>query len=217
LIKNYKIKSEKILVTYEASEKGNDVKKQNRNLNSEKLHIGVVAGFYPHKGHIKVLEMAHKFIKSGFTNFKISFKGNPAFPNYIQEILSLKEQLRLNGHIFFVSFEPKIKLNEIYSNFDLIMLLSEYEGFGLPVLEAQAHYLPVFCSDIPIFREILNNSAYYIGNNPDNISIENIIADFKNKDLLYSLSLLGVSNLKKYSWEKMSIETIRLYKKIIKN
>lgn len=215
LVKNYKIKSEKIAVTYLAAEKRNDTEKADTKRNFEKLHIGVIAGFYPHKGHRKVMEMASQFIQSGFTNFKISFRGNPAFPDYIREILSLKEILNLNDHIFIVPYEQKASLKEIYSEFDLILLLSEYEGFGLPVLEAQTYELPVFCSDIPVFKEILETSAYYIAAKPDISTIKNIIADVQNQKLLQSLSEMGLSNLKKFSWEKMNIETISLYKKLI--
>lgn len=217
LIQNYKIDKNKILVTHEATQKKNVGETKNRKLNQKKINIGVVAGFYPHKGHKRVLEIAHKFIQSGFTNFEISFRGNLGFPSYIQEIFRLREKLSLNDYVFFLPFEPNVTLQEIYANFDLIMLLSEYEGFGLPVLEAQAHNIPVFCSDIPVFREILNNSAYYIGSSPDINSIKHVIKDLKTPNFLNSLALLGISNADKYSWEKMSFETIQLYKKAIKS
>src|SRR5665647_847647 len=217
LVKNHKIKSEKITVTYLAAEKRNDIEKQINKRKIEKLHIGVIAGFYPHKGHKKVMELANKFIQAGFTNFKISFRGNPAFPGYIREILSLKESLKLNDYIFIVPYEQKANLKEIYSEFDVTLLLSEYEGFGLPVLEAQAYNLPVFCSDIPVFKEILGNSACYIPDNADITTVKKIIEDLQNENLLASLSELGEINLNKYSWKKMNIETISLYQNLVKN
>ncbi len=215
LTENYKTNSKKITVIYEAAEKGDGGIKTALKENFKKLHIGVIAGFYPHKGHRKVMEMAHKFIQHGFTDFKISFRGNPAFPNYIHEILSLKETLGLNDHIFLVAYDQKAQLQQIYSEFDLILLLSEYEGFGLPVLEAQAHNLPVFCSDIPVFKEILENSAYYISDDLNDTLIKKIIKDLKDIMLLDSIISMGISNLEKYSWEKMSIETSYLYKKTL--
>lgn len=213
LIEEYRIKNDKVHVSHEAVEKRNDIKKKSGTTGSEKLHMGVIAAFSPHKGHLKVLEMAHKFIQSGFTNFKISFRGVPAFPNYLEEIISLRQKLCLNDHVFIVPFDPKAKLGEIYSEFNLVLLLSEYEGFGLPVLEAQSYNLPVFCSDIPVFREILGNSGYFIPNNLSARSIKKIIADLNDQNLLNTLKMDGTSNLNKYSWEKMSAETIHLYKR----
>ena len=214
LIEDYRIKDDKIHVTHEAVEKRNDIKKKSGMMESEKLHMGVIAAFSPHKGHLKVLEMAHKFIQSGFTNFKISFRGVPAFPNYLKEIINLRQKLGLNDHVFIVPFDPKAKLEDIYSEFNLVLLLSEYEGFGLPVLEAQSYNLPIFCSDIPVFREILGNSGYFIRNNLSARSINKIIADLNDQNLLNTLKMEGTSNLNKYSWEKMSAETIHLYRRI---
>jgi len=214
LIKNYKIKDEKIYVTHEAVEKRNEINMKSRIMDSKKLHIGVIAAFSPHKGHLKVLDMAYKFIQSGFTNFKISFRGVPAFPNYLKEIITLKEKLSLNDYIFIVPFDPKAKLEDIYSEFNLIILLSEYEGFGLPVLEAQSYNLPVFCSDIPVFREILGNSGYFIGEDLSTCLVKNIVADLNDKKLLNTLKTEGISNLNKYSWEKMSAKTIHLYQRM---
>jgi glycosyltransferase involved in cell wall biosynthesis len=217
LIEKYRTKDQKIWVTHEATEKNSlNVITDSPQNNSKFLQIGVIAGFYPHKGHMKILELAHRFLNCGYTEFKISFRGNPAFPDYIREIIALKEKLNLNEHVFIIPFNAKSNLQEIYSEFNLLMLLSEYEGFGLPVLEAQAHNLPVFCSDIPVFREILMNSGYFIECNFDTIAVERLIADLQKEKLLKELAEAGTENLKKFSWEKMSMETINLYKNVIK-
>jgi glycosyltransferase involved in cell wall biosynthesis len=218
LVEKYKTKDQKIWVTHEATEKKtcNSVPSDSQS-NSRFLHIGVIAGFYPHKGHMKILELARKFLNCGYTEFKITFRGNPAFPGYIREIIALKEKLNLNEHVFIIPFNAKSGLEEIYSEFNLIMLLSEYEGFGLPVLEAQAYHLPVFCSNIPVFREILTSSGYFIERKFDTFAVEKLIADLKEEKLLKALAEAGTENLKKFSWEKMSMETINLYKYVIKN
>lgn len=213
VIKKYNTKGAKINTIYEASENSNKPATLHSTLKSSTLNIGVIAGFYPHKGHLKVLELAHELIKNDFKEFKISFRGTPAFPKYFKEVNNLKEKLLLNDYIFFVPFQPVVKLETIYSEFNLILLLSEYEGFGLPLLEAQAYNLPVFCSDIPVFKEILGNSAYYIDNNFNIVSIEYLIKTFKDHNILHSFIQLGLSNLKRFSWEKMSVETNELYYK----
>jgi glycosyltransferase involved in cell wall biosynthesis len=43
-----------------------------------------------------------------------------------------------------------------------LLFPSLVEGFGLPALEAQALGLPVICSDIPAFREVLDQSAVFL-------------------------------------------------------
>lgn len=53
------------------------------------------------------------------------------------------------------------KLNELYRNAVALIFPSFEEGFGIPLLEAVSVDLPVLCSDIPIFREIMGDQAIY--------------------------------------------------------
>ena len=39
--------------------------------------------------------------------------------------------------------------------------VSRAEGFGLPLIEAAQHSLPIIARDIPVFREIAGKFAYY--------------------------------------------------------
>ena len=52
------------------------------------------------------------------------------------------------------------ELEKFYKKANLFVSLSEHEGFGLTLLEAMKFGCPVVCSDIPVFREIYNNSMY---------------------------------------------------------
>jgi glycosyltransferase involved in cell wall biosynthesis len=62
-------------------------------------------------------------------------------------------------------------LRELMLLSDLVFLPSEEEGFGMPVLEAQALRVPVLCSDIPAFRESGRRAARYF---PLDAGIESI-------------------------------------------
>ena len=46
-------------------------------------------------------------------------------------------------------------IESAYLSFDVFVLSSRYEGFGLVILEAISFGLPVLCSRIPVFEEIL--------------------------------------------------------------
>src|SRR5690606_32753752 len=117
----------------------------------------------------------------------------------------------LTKYITLVNFTKKLNLEDIYSTFDIFLLLSEYEGFGLPVLEAQAHNLPVFCSDIQVFREILGTTAYFIKDSLNQNSVLDIISCIQNKNVLEDYATMGLKNIETYSWSKMSRETLDLY------
>lgn len=212
LIGAYKIKESKIHAIFEAS-----VKKQHHNKTldifkqNENIKFIVVAGFYPHKGHLNVIKLASLFIENGFNNFNIAFRGNPAYPDYIREIRNQVIKNNLENNISFIPFTKNINAEDIYNGYDIFLLLSEYEGFGLPVLEAQAFGLPVFCSDIPIFREVLQNSAYFINRDISSINLSELLTKIKNKDFLIDLKHQGEKNVEKFSWVRMSQQTFNLY------
>ena len=49
---------------------------------------------------------------------------------------------------------------ELYRLADLVLLPSESEGFGLPVLEAGLARAPLVCADIPVLREVADDGAW---------------------------------------------------------
>ncbi len=51
---------------------------------------------------------------------------------------------------------------EQYNQADLYIIPSESESFCLTLVEAMACELPVLCSDLPIFREITQNKAFFV-------------------------------------------------------
>lgn len=56
---------------------------------------------------------------------------------------------------------PSRVVGDLYRVADALLLPSHDEGFGLPVLEAAACRLPVFCADIPTLRELAGDDATY--------------------------------------------------------
>ena len=78
--------------------------------------------------------------------------------DYVDELLGLRKKLRLENEVVFL-FEgigpvSDRMMYDLYSLSDLLLFSSAQEGFGIPLLEAGLFRLPVFCSNIPPFREI---------------------------------------------------------------
>jgi glycosyltransferase involved in cell wall biosynthesis len=52
-------------------------------------------------------------------------------------------------------------LEQLYQNANALLAASEGEGFGLPLIEAAQHGIPIIVRDIPVFREVAGDHAYY--------------------------------------------------------
>ena len=60
-------------------------------------------------------------------------------------------------------------LNELLNNSTALLFPSFTEGYGLPALEALALEVPVICSDIPVFKELLGSNVHMLPS--DNVEL----------------------------------------------
>jgi len=89
---------------------------------------------------------------------------------YAAELREQRSRLGLNDVVIFLCdlAEPGEKhpvddqsVAELYRMADLVVLPSESEGFGLPVLEAALCRAPLVCADIPVLQEIARGHAWW--------------------------------------------------------
>ena len=52
-------------------------------------------------------------------------------------------------------------LDRLYEVADVLLAASEGEGFGLPLIEAAQRGVPIIARDLPVFREVAGEHAYY--------------------------------------------------------
>lgn len=106
----------------------------------------------------------------------------------------------------YVSEEKKWQL---LAGAEIFLFPSFYEGFGLPVLEAQAAGVPVITSGNSCLPEIAGQGALFVNPaNPAQIAeaVKQIIDDKFLRDRLIQL---GRENLSRFNWEKCARETLK--------
>lgn len=88
---------------------------------------------------------------------------------------------------------------------------SLYEGFGLPILEAMRCGCPVISSDAASLKEVGGDAALYF--NPQNLDqfVRVLNGVLQNRSLQQKLSILGQDWVRKFSWERVADETIKVY------
>ncbi|MBI4272316.1 glycosyltransferase family 4 protein [Candidatus Uhrbacteria bacterium] len=98
----------------------------------------------------------------------------------------------------------------LLSGADCLVFPSLYEGFGLPLLEAQGCGIPVITSNTTSLPEVGGDGALYC--NPTVISewvekFQNIMADADLKD---SMRQKGFENIKRFSWQETAAQTLKI-------
>ena len=175
----------------------------------EKVYLVYFGGIDKRKNIKGLIRAYHQSKAKERHDLVIIGKHSDQFSDLINK-LGLENKVRLVG---YVSEEEKyIWLSAAAA----LIYPSFYEGFGIPPLEAMSVGTPVICSNTSSLPEIVGEAALLI--NPYNITeitkaIDRITED---KDLRQALRVKGLKQVKKYSWDKMVEETIKVYEEVLR-
>ncbi len=114
----------------------------------------------------------------------------------------------------FISNED---LAAIYNLATFYVQPSYYEGFGLPPLEAMASGCPVLISKTQALVEVCGDASITFDQKQGSRDLANKLSEIvKDKKLQRELSERGIRHAARYSWEKAALETLEVYKKLVK-
>ena len=99
------------------------------------------------------------FIEANIPGFTLKIRGDSE--NIFKEEAELPELTRHQHHIQFVEPLNYEAYLDLVKNATALINTSVYEGFGMPNLEALSMGVPVICSDIEVFREVMGDCATY--------------------------------------------------------
>lgn len=120
--------------------------------------------------------------------------------------LGLQESVALCGYV------SEIELLDLYKKAYCLAMPSLYEGFGLPILEAQRFGVPVVTSNNSSMPEVAGDGAILV----DPYSVNSISNGLKellqNNTLRQELSNKAIKNVEKYSWEQTAQQTFCFFK-----
>lgn len=191
--------TEKLVVIPEAvdgyfkpAKKGNinKVKKKYRISGNYFLAVGVS----PRKNIERIME-AYDSIRTD-TQAKLVVVGYP------HSEMNSKRGVIYTGHI------ERLDLVALYSGAQALVYPTLYEGFGLPILEAFSCRIPVVTSDRGSMSEVAGSAAILVDPYDTNSIRDGMMDAITNSK---SLIKRGIKRAKRFSWEKVAKETLKVY------
>ena len=210
LVNIYKIPKEKIDVVYLGNPLEDVVlSKVERLPKKYLLFVGNRSGYKNFNSFVKAI--ISLFIEND--NLSLVCAGGGKFNKNEKKLLF---NLGVLDKVKQVDFKSDGELAYIYKNAIVYVLPSLYEGFGMTALEAFSMGCPVVASNTSSISEVCGNAALYF--DPLNASTirDSINKVIKNKDTRSTLINLGYKQVKKFSWDKTVIKTLKVYRDLLK-
>ncbi|MBI2017757.1 glycosyltransferase family 4 protein [Candidatus Daviesbacteria bacterium] len=129
------------------------------------------------------------------------------------DIYKLPKKLGIEDRVKFLGYVPEKDLPALYSGAQALVFPSLFEGFGLPILEAQACGCPVVTSNVSSMPEVAGKGAIYV----DPYSVDDIVDGMervKGKAERVKLIKAGYENIKRFSWEKCAAQTLKVFEEL---
>lgn len=210
-----KINPEKITVTYEASDI-NPAKSEPYKPLLNKQYLLYVGQQSDYK-NIRNLMLAHQLLRKNHPELLLVLVGRLSGKNG-KPLMRNKEWVSEQGFggIIFTDFVSDSQLTWLYQHCATYVFPSLMEGFGLPGLEAMTAGAPVASSNATCLPEIYGKAAHYFNPLDVNDMSHKIDEILTNKDLRKKLIAAGKTVCADYSWQKMSKQTLDIYKNILK-
>jgi glycosyltransferase involved in cell wall biosynthesis len=220
IIGQFKINSEKILVTYEGV--AELCRTPSNILPPDKPACPVgrgglrgvigpyllyVGNAYPHKNLEGLIKVFSK-ININHPDLKLVLVGKEDY--FYSRLNDYAKNISQN--IIFPGYVPDNDLRTLYTNATAYVFPSFYEGFGLPALEAMAEGLAVVSSNKTCLPEILGPAAVYFNPDDEADMKEKIELVINDERLRQDLRNRGFEQVKKYSWDRCAQQTLEIYK-----
>ncbi len=158
------------------------------------------------------LPMLEAFAASKYAkDLKIVAFGGGAFTS---EEVSVIKQLNLTGCVKQISGDDKLLAN-LYKYAEVFVYPSQYEGFGLPPLEAMYYSTPVMCSNTSSIPEVVLDAALQFDPNNKESMTEAFNMILSDGELRKDLAIKGKNRERDFSWDRCANETIETYKKVM--
>ena len=201
LMNLYDIPEEKINLVYEGYEQ--NIKEANlaekESIFKLKPYFLFIGRLEKRKNILGIIEAFDLFKKKTGAKHRLILAGKFGYGE-----VDIKKRIKVSEYkedIVLFGFVADAKKWQLFRNAQIFLFPTLYEGFGLPVLEAQNQGVPVIASNTSSFLEVVNGSAFLVNPAEPKMISQALITLTQNEKLAKDLVKKGYENIKRFSWK----------------
>ena len=173
------------------------------------LYVGTLQ---PRKNLVRLIHAYHRLNQRQTLEWDLVLAGAGGLGS--GALRKLVADLRLQDRVHFLGYVADEALAALYYGARLFCFPSLFEGFGLPVLEAQRHGVPVMTANNSALPEIAGDAALLVDPTDVEAIADAMLQLSQDEPLRQRLIAAGYENVKRFSWEKAARETLAVLEKV---
>lgn len=175
------------------------------------LYLG---GFDARKNVARILEA---FSQMGTGDWQLVMAGKlpGADSAFFPDPRRLAENFGVTARVHFPGFIGEQDKPALYALARVFLYASEYEGFGLPPLEAMACGTPVLCANTASLPEVVGDAGLLLSPDDPRAWSEALRVVWDDSRQWENMRASGLRRAGKFSWERAARETLAVYRAVV--
>ena len=134
---------------------------------------------------------------------------------FLADIMRVIRERKIESRIRILEPVGQEEKHALYHNAQLLFFATKLEGFGFPLLEAQAYGAPVIASNCHALPEVAGDSAYLVDPDDSEALTHALREVITNQTLREDLISKGKRNTLNFPWERTASQVLEIYQHLM--
>jgi glycosyltransferase involved in cell wall biosynthesis len=157
-----------------------------------------VGSIHPRKNVLKLLQGFETYKTTHSSLHKLVIIGRLSWQ--YDDIVSFHYKMKYKNDVIFISHSSPELISKYMGSSTALCMVSVYEGFGVPIVEAMASGVPIICSNISSMPEVAGDAAILVSSENEREIAEAMQTISTDIELRNRLVKNGKEQVKKYNW-----------------
>lgn len=181
----------------------------------DKKYVFSLCSIEPRKNLPRILKTFFEFVEKNNIEDLVFVLGGTTWNSFEKTFSSEMDGIKRNSDkLIKIGYVDDEDLCALYSGAYWFVYTSQYEGFGVPPLEAANCGCPIIVSDSSSIPEVIGDAGVYVKWDSDEEHIKAYEKYYFDNEYRITMGKKGKEQARKYSWEKTTdsiINTIKSY------